>query len=73
MNKENSTVIVDLILLGGIFVALIFGWWVGRLNSQLRQQNHNARKQLAMEERLDETNATLGGERAAAGSDHHGQ
>ncbi len=73
MNNENSTVIVDLILLGGIFAALIFGWWVSRLNSQLRQQNDNARKQLAIEEHLDETNATLGGKRAAAGSDHHGQ
>lgn len=56
MNSDTSVSIVNVVLAAGIVGALLFGWWVGRLNRQLRQQNEQERKRLAIEERVAEKN-----------------
>lgn len=57
MPSDNTTTIVNLFLAAGIVVALIFGWWVGRLNQQLRRKNDEQRIKLALEESASEVGA----------------
>lgn len=57
MDSYNTITIVNLFLTAGIVVALIFGWWVGRLNQQLRRQNDEERSKLALEECACEVDA----------------
>lgn len=57
MPSDNTITIVNLFLIVGIVAALIFGWWVGRLNQQLRRQNDEERSKLALEESASEVGA----------------
>lgn len=57
MESDNTITIVNLFLTTGIVAALIFGWWVGRLNQQLRRQNDEERRKLDLEECASEVGA----------------
>lgn len=57
MPSDNTITIVNLFLIVGIVAALILGWWVGRLNAQLRRQNDEEQSKLALEESASEVGA----------------
>lgn len=56
MNNDKTVIMVNIVLATGIVVALLFGWWAGRLNRQLRRQNEQQRRRLAIEESVAEKN-----------------